>query len=57
MSDNALITLDTVNDIVSELYESFDNIPFENSDFQNENFVISSQITPERAYRAIGLRM
>jgi hypothetical protein len=57
MTNTALITLDTVNDVVDELQTAFHDIPFENSDFQNENFVIAAQITPERAYRAIGLRM
>ena len=57
MSDTALITTDTVNDVLNELNIAFKDIPFENSDFQNTNFVVAAQITPERAYRAIGLRM
>jgi hypothetical protein len=44
-------------DVIQELEDAYYDIPFENSDFQNEMFVIASQITPERAYRAIGLRM
>ena len=41
--------------IVSECEDAFADIPFGNSKFQIENFVINSQYTPERAYRAIGL--
>lgn len=52
-----LTTLQSTNDALLELETAFFDIPFENSDFQNEVFVVASQITPERAYRAIGLRM
>ena len=45
------------NDIFKELEEAFYDIPFENSDFQNKAFVLAAQLTPARAYRAIGLRM
>lgn len=51
------ITLETANDVISEIEQAFYDIPFENSKFQTEAFVIASQITPERAYRSIGLRM
>ena len=44
-------------EILKELEEAFQDIPFENSDFQNKVFVMASQQTPARAYRAIGLRM
>ncbi len=57
MSNNLVVTLDNVDDVVSQLYTAFADIPFENSDFQNTNFVVAAQITPERAYRAVGLRM
>lgn len=53
----ALVTEATVPDVLAELQAAFYDIPFENSQFQTEAFVISAQITPERAYRAIGLRM
>ena len=43
--------------ILEEVKEAFYDIPFGNSKFQTEAFVISSEITPERAYRAIGLKM
>ena len=52
-----LITLDNTNTVIQELEEAFFDIPFENSQFQTEHFVINAQLTPERAYRAIGLRM
>ena len=54
---NELITLETTPSILKEIEDAFYDIPFENSQFQTESFVIAAQITPERAYRAIGLRM
>ena len=51
------VTEKNAKNILEELYEAFYDIPFENSAFQTEAFVISSQITPERAYRAIGLQL
>jgi hypothetical protein len=58
-STTALTTISTENaaDVIQEIQQAFYNIPFENSAFQTENFVLAGQITPERAYRAIGLRM
>lgn len=44
-------------DILQEIEEAFYDIPFENSDFQNANFVLAAQHTPARAYRALGLRV
>jgi hypothetical protein len=52
-----LIKLKDVKDIVKEVNDAFYDIPFENSAFQTECFVIAASITPARAYRAIGLRM
>lgn len=46
-----------MKEILQEIESAFFDIPFENSDFQNENFVLAAQHTPARAYRAIGLRM
>jgi hypothetical protein len=43
--------------ILEEIEQAFWDIPFENSAFQTENFVLAGEITPERAYRALGLRM
>lgn len=57
MSEIAQITQETADNVIVELENAFYDIPFENSKFQTEAFVIASQITPERAYRSIGLRM
>lgn len=46
-----------IEGIVSDIEEAFYDIPFENSAFQNVNFVVNQQLTPARAYRAIGLRL
>lgn len=51
------ITQANAEDVIVELENAFYDIPFENSQFQTEAFVVAAQITPERAYRAIGLRM
>ena len=51
------ISADNAATVIQEIQQAFHDIPFENSAFQTENFVIAGQITPERAYRAIGLRM
>lgn len=52
-----LITKENTDAVIQEIEEAFFDIPFENSQFQTEHFVINAAITPERAYRAIGLRM
>jgi hypothetical protein len=52
-----LIKIDEVKNVIEDIEKAYYDIPFENSKFQNEMFVISSQITPARAYRAIGLRL
>jgi hypothetical protein len=57
MNNIITISQDNVNDILTELNEAFYDIPFENSKFQTDNFVIAGSITPARAYRSIGLRM
>jgi hypothetical protein len=59
MSEETQLTISETNaeDVVKEIQDAFYDIPFENSAYQTENFVIAGQITPERAYRAIGLRM
>lgn len=54
---NNLVTLDNVGGVLEEIEHAFFDIPFENSDFQTKAFVVAAQITPARAYRAIGLRM
>lgn len=52
-----LKTIEQVDEILDEVNEAFFDIPFENSAYQTEKFVIAASITPERAYRSIGLRM
>ena len=52
-----LITQSNVEDVITEIETAFYDIPFENSKFQTEQFVINASLTPERAYRTIGLRM
>ena len=51
------ITQQNLPDVLKVLNERFFDIPFENSQFQNQNFIINAQLTGGRAYRAIGLRM
>lgn len=51
------LPVEQVGSVLTELEEAFYDIPFENSDFQNQNFVVAAQLTPARAFRAIGLRM
>jgi hypothetical protein len=53
MTDLTVLT----DDVLTEIKNAFYDIPFENSDFQNANFVLAAQFTPARAYRAIGLRL
>ena len=52
-----VVTEENIKSVIQELEDAFFDIPFENSAFQTEAFVIAAQITPERAYRSIGLRM
>ena len=52
-----LKTIEQVDSILDEVNDAFFDIPFENSAYQTEKFVIAGSITPERAYRTIGLRM
>lgn len=54
---NELITQENTEDVIKEIEEAFFDIPFENSQFQTEHFIINAALTPERAYRSIGLRM
>jgi len=52
-----IIKIEETGKVIKDIEERFWDIPFENSDFQNKNFVVNSQITPARAYRSIGLRL
>jgi hypothetical protein len=51
------ITINNISSILQEIETAFFDIPFGNSMFQTENFVIASQLTPTRAYRSIGLEL
>jgi hypothetical protein len=51
------LTIEDCDTVLGEIERAFFDIPFENSQFQTEQFVINAQLTPARAYRAIGLRM
>lgn len=53
---NSVITVADVPNVLKQLEERFFDIPFENSAFQTQAFVIAAQQTPARAYRTIGLR-
>ena len=46
-----------MREVIKEIEEAFFDIPFENSAFQNAAFVVSAEITPGRAFRAVGLRI
>lgn len=56
MSAQQVSVLNSMN-VLAEIEQAYWDIPFENSAFQTTSFVIASQVTPERAYRAIGLQM
>jgi vacuolar-type H+-ATPase subunit I/STV1 len=49
--------VEKINEMLKEINEAFFEIPFGNSGFQTKNFVINGQLTPERAYRSIGLEL
>jgi hypothetical protein len=52
-----MITKENIPNVLSEIEQAYQEIPFGNTEFQNVNFVVNASLTPERAYRAIGLRM
>lgn len=47
----------TLEELSKEIYSAALEIPFENSDFQNDFFVLKSNYTPGRAYRSLLLRL
>lgn len=57
MNDKTQLSLTNVQDILQEIENAFYDVPFGNTDFQCENFIIAASITPARAYRAIGLQL
>lgn len=52
-----LVKVDNAKNIIDKLYDRFWDIPFENSGFQTQNFILNSSITKERAYRNAALRL
>lgn len=46
-----------ITNVLDEIRTAYFDIPFGNTGFQTEMFVIASQITPARTYRAIGLEL
>ena len=46
-----------IQDKIDEINTASKEIPFGNSEFQNLNFVLNAEITPERAYRHCLLRL
>lgn len=54
---NNEITINNVSSVLEEIEKAYYDIPFGNSTFQTENFVIAAQMLPTRAYRSIGLEL
>lgn len=52
-----LVNSSNAKELLRDLDAAFSDIPFGNSAFQTEMFVIAAQITPERAYRQIGMQL
>lgn len=57
MTSEVAVTKEQIPNLLEELETAFYDIPFENSRYQNEKFVLAAQLTPARAYRAIGLKI
>ena len=53
----AIVNKNNCQEVLNQIEDAFYDIPFGNSAFQTEMFVIAAQITPERAYRTIGLEL
>ena len=51
------ITKDNINEILDEVQKDSYEIPFGNSQYQTEKFVVNASLTSERAYRNILLRL
>jgi hypothetical protein len=51
------VSEDNVTELIRLLNQEMFSIPMSNSQFQMENFVIAAQITPERAWRQVGLQL
>lgn len=57
MTSEITVTKEQIPNLLEELETAFYDIPFENSRYQNEKFVLAAQLTPGRAYRALGLKI
>ena len=57
MATDIITTYEEAESILDEIDKAFFDIPFGNSAYQTETFVLAAAITPERAFRAIGLEM
>jgi hypothetical protein len=55
MSDSFLAMLGEFP--MSEILDSFHGVPFGNSDYQTDKFIVNSSLTPERAFRNLCLQM
>lgn len=57
MKEIIKIDENNLDEILVDLNEKYMEIPFGNSEFQNTNFVVNGELTPERAYRHTGLKL
>lgn len=46
-----------LSEVLQEIEKAYYDIPFSNTKFQIDNFIVNQSITPERAYRTIGLQL
>ena len=46
-----------LQEVLKEIEDAYFDIPFGNTQFQCDAFVVAAQITPQRAYRIIGLQL
>jgi hypothetical protein len=46
-----------LQEVLKEIENAYFDIPFGNTEFQCDAFVVAAQITPQRAYRTIGLQL
>jgi hypothetical protein len=57
MSELIPINSEKLSELIQEVESAYFPIPFGNTEFQREAFVVAAQITPQRAYRSIGLQL
>lgn len=51
------LTIESAPSLIDEIETAYFNIPFGNTTYQTEAFIVGASITPQRAYRAIGLQL